>query len=88
MEHFRVAIFSSRSNQPGGILAMKVYVCFHFGKYWEQWGTVNYNELFNQIEWPTEKPAAFLSIDDRAITFTGLWPDLHELAKFKPWNKK
>lgn len=42
----------------------------------------------NDIGWPTEKPPAFLTIDDRAITFDGTWPNLDELASFKPWNKR
>ena len=39
------------------------------------------------IKWPTEKPAAMVTIDDRAITFTGQWPDIQTLKEFQPWNK-
>jgi hypothetical protein len=28
-----------------------------------------------------------VSLDDRAITFTGEWPDVDFLRKFKPWNR-
>lgn len=41
----------------------------------------------DSLKFPTKKPAAFLQIDDRAITFTGTFPDPKELLKFKPWNK-
>ena len=40
------------------------------------------------IDFPLMKPAAFVQLDDRAITFTGVFPDPKELLKFKPWNKK
>jgi len=40
------------------------------------------------IDFPLMKPAAFVQLDDRAITFTGKFPDPKELLKFKPWNKK
>ena len=42
----------------------------------------------SNIEFPLMKPAAFLQIDDRAITFTGLFPDPKELLNFNPWNKE
>ncbi len=75
--HFTVAIFSSRSNQPGGISAMKAWLYYHSA-----------GEPINEvIIWPTEKPAAFLTIDDRALTFNGTWPNVKELLNFKPWNK-
>ena len=33
------------------------------------------------------KPAAFITLDDRALTFMGQWPDLDMLLLFKVWNK-
>lgn len=78
LQYFEVAIFSSRSAQPGGIAAMQEWF-LRYG--WPQDQNQNPQGLF----FPVEKPAAFLTIDDRAITFTGLWPDARELRKFKPW---
>lgn len=34
------------------------------------------------------KPPAFVTIDDRAIMFTGEWPSVETIKSFKPWNKK
>lgn len=85
---FDVQIFSSRSNQPGGIKAMKAWLA----KWWainDQEPPVDYDSLVDHmIKFPTEKPPAMVTIDDRAITFTGEWPDLDGLKAFKPWNKK
>ena len=83
--HFRVAIFSSRSNQPGGISAMRTYLRVEAGNCWYDSPA---GPGLENVEWPTEKPPAFLTIDDRAITFTGAWPDTETLKAFKPWNKK
>lgn len=77
VEHFQVAIFSARSNQPGGMDAMKEWLSMHL-----ECGA------FESLQWPTEKPPARVSIDDRALTFTGEWPDMQDLLDFKPWNKK
>jgi hypothetical protein len=77
VKHFRVAIFSSRSNQPGGLEAMKRWLDV------EAAGT-----LVHDVEWPTEKPPALVTIDDRAITFDGTWPAIEMLLAFKPWNKR
>lgn len=88
MERFTVCIFSSRSNQPGGRAAMIQWL-----GYWSvdrdhgMPGDFD-SAAWSALQWPLEKPAAFVTIDDRAITFTGLWPSLDELAAFQPWNKR
>lgn len=86
-EHFRVAIYSSRSGQSGGIHAMRNWLEGHFRAHWAADRTTCDDKLA-EIEWPQEKPAALVTIDDRAITFTGTWPDVVELLSFKPWNKR
>jgi len=72
-EHFRIVVFSSRSLQEGGIHAMMAWMQEHG---------------FPIVEFATEKPPAMITIDDRAITFDGTWPDIDSLLQFKPWNKK
>jgi hypothetical protein len=86
-EHFTVAIFSSRTNQSGGMRAMQRYVTHCFTEHWAADRT-QCDDKLAEIQWPTTKPPAFLTIDDRAITFTGVWPDIDALKNFKPWNKK
>lgn len=76
---FRVAIYSTRSAHPDGRQAMRVYLMKH-------WNVSP--ETFDALEWPEGKPSAFVTIDDRALTFNGKWPDLETLRAFKPWNKK
>ena len=34
------------------------------------------------------KPPAFITLDDRALTFDGTFPDPESLLGFKPWNKR
>lgn len=82
---FRVSVFSSRSNQPGGIAAMQRYVMDLLHNAFTDQRLIDY--IYGEIEWPTDKPPAMLTIDDRAICFTGLWPDPQQLLQFKPWNK-
>lgn len=86
VKHFRVAIFSSRSHQPGGQVAMRTWLGGHIIA--DEPGIVMQDPpWFAAIEWPTEKPPALVTIDDRAITFTGTWPSIETLMAFKPWNK-
>lgn len=94
---FDVKIYSSRSSQEGGIKAMMLWL-----EHWarielpnDEAGGYAANSLINRIcndngAFPTQKPAAFLTIDDRAICFDGNWENVapSELLKFKPWNKK
>lgn len=46
------------------------------------------DQIIKTIKWPTHKPPAMVTIDDRALTFTGEWPSFGEIKGFKPWNKK
>lgn len=89
-DYFRIAIFSSRTNEPGGLAAMQAYVAKHFNEYWAEGrapGEVVDPTPTLEIEWPTVKPPAFLTLDDRAWTFTGRWPTIWAMQNFKPWNK-
>ena len=85
VESFDLWIFSSRSNQPGGIDAMQTWLKEHLI---ETFGVEAARSLAAQIKLATEKPSAFLTIDDRAIQFTGIWPRPSDLLTFKPWNKR
>lgn len=88
-EHFRVSIFSSRSRQSGGKAAMQAWLTKHFRDHWAADRT-RCDDILSEIEWPEEKPPAMLTIDDRALTFSGNWADYPpaELLKFQPWNKR
>lgn len=86
VKRFRVCIFSSRSSQSGGQQAMRQWL-----GYWVLEERLSDDEDLawaSAIEWPTEKPPALVTIDDRAITFTGEWPSLDDIAAFRPWNKR
>jgi hypothetical protein len=88
---FQVVIYSSRSKEPAGLRAMRKWLADHSTKEFgpdhvlADDGSEGYPFVF-----ASEKPAAFLTIDDRAILFDGNWGKLDpkELLKFTPWNKK
>lgn len=88
MKHFEVAIYSTRSNAPGGIEAMMMWL--------DKWSVDEHHGMpgdfdhgiWGALQWPTEKPPAFLTIDDRAMMFKGVWPPPEILKSFEPWNKK
>lgn len=75
---FRICIYSSRSKAEGGIEAMKAWFS------WWQFPTA----LLSRLEFPTQKPAASMTIDDRAFCFEGDFPSPEWLRRFLPWNKR
>lgn len=77
-EGWDVQIYSSRSRQQGGIQAMKSWIIAHADAGFD----------VERLGWPTEKPAAYLTIDDRAICFQGSFPSSEELEAFTPWNER
>lgn len=74
-KHFSIHIYSSRSNQDGGLEAMK------------NWFKNIYGYLPEWLVFDTVKPPAFVSLDDRTLTFNGVFPDIKTLIDFKPWWK-
>ena len=96
IKHFNVQIYSSRSatKYEGGRRAMITWIAYWVKKELpntepEYTANAVTNAICHNAEaWPTEKPPAFLTIDDRAIQFNGTWPDAENLKEFKPWNKR
>lgn len=82
---FKVAIVSSRSSYMSGRACMSEYI--------EKWARIEGHDLndvqhlFDGLDFPTDKPPAILTIDDRAFCFTGTFPSTAEIKDFKPWNK-
>lgn len=84
---FTVAIYSTRSHQPGGREAMRAWLKMHYAAALDG-GWKEAERVLKDVEFPETKPPAFVGIDDRQITFTGQWPALDVLQNFTPWNKK
>ncbi len=96
---FDVAIFSSRSAKVEGVAAMQAWLHRHMTNHLIDTETPAdesdvhpaeraYEFVHETISWPMEKPPAFITIDDRALTFDGMWPKMADLVRFKPWNRK
>jgi hypothetical protein len=99
---FKVAIFSSRSSNFRGRFAMKRWMQRAITEHWlkggslpsgveaECWGDAA--GVYRKFYWPWFKPAAIMTIDDRAVTFNGDWshPDYSPkgIRGFQPWNKR
>jgi hypothetical protein len=81
---FDIQVYSARSNKRGGIKAMQKW----FEKQHRKWLAEQGKESQAlPISFPKSKPSSFVSLDDRAITFTGHWPKVEVLRKFQPWHK-
>jgi hypothetical protein len=70
-------IYSARSCQAGGIDAMKTWLIKHGlpAKYIDD----------KMLEFPHQKPAAWLTIDDRAFVFSGVFPSIEKITDFSSW---
>lgn len=81
---FDVQVFSSRSHQKGGAEAMLAWF-YEQRKLWRSRGGKPPVDMPLTISFPTEKPPALITLDDRGILFEGKWPTLEALKVFKPW---
>jgi len=74
MPHFQIVVVSSRCNDPGGIEEIASWL--------DQYGFPQGLLVTDQ------RPPAYVSLDDRAMTFCGMWPQVRDLMAFDPWWKK
>jgi hypothetical protein len=87
-EGFRLVIYSSRTKEPGAIDAMRKWLA----KEYAISDPARFEVPMPEFTFAHEKPAAYLTIDDRAVRFDGDWkavqldPDV--MLRFKPWNKR
>lgn len=45
-------------------------------------------DVLARLKFPITKPAAVMTIDDRAFCFEGTFPTLDWIERFRPWNKR
>lgn len=83
-DSFEVHIFSARSRSSGGREAMQNWVRHALV---QSFGHEVSAYVMQRIVFANYKPSAFVTLDDRAITFTGKWPTTEELWEFKQWQK-
>jgi len=80
LKEFDIYVYSSRSCEPSGRMAMFNYVGNH--------GSLT---LATALRFVSEKPSAFITIDDRCLRFDGDWSDPNlspeVLLRFTPWYK-
>ena len=90
IEHFDVCVFGSRSQSQAGIDAMRIWVGEWDHAYWKDHPNQPQprTALVFCVFFPDKKPSAFVGLDDRILTFTGKFPDMGTLKKFKTWNEK
>lgn len=88
-KHFKLAIYSSRSAEGHkGIKPMQDWLTVNIQAY--KWDHPSADISIKDFDFPTNKPPAFITIDDRAIRFTGDWTvkelEPTVLREFKSWT--
>jgi hypothetical protein len=81
---YDVVIHSSRARYWGGISAMRQWLKGVSGSMWYEGG---FDVGLEDVRFTRWKPAAIVTIDDRAIRFDGTFPKPQEAAAMQPWNK-
>ena len=93
-KHFALVVYSSRSKTDEGRDAMRKWLTekklIRTGLYVHDANEPQRPEGYLRLELAYHKPPAFLTIDDRGLTFTGSWDDFspEKLLAFIPWNKR
>lgn len=88
---FSIVIHSSRFSSDDGMREAAMWMPREFMKWAQRQTTHPGVDSYQQlgISLSRTKPAAILTIDDRALTFTGSWDDfpMERLRDFKTWQQ-
>jgi len=84
---FTVYIYSSRSNQSGGIEGMKRWFKKWDEEYRESKKDAPKTELLSRLNFPKNKPPASVYVDDNGLRFSGRFPSIEKLSSLKSWVK-
>ncbi|MFW6024058.1 MAG: hypothetical protein ACOC8P_00385 [Dichotomicrobium sp.] len=92
-QYFKIVVYSSRSKDPAMIDKMQWWFAEQRKKWREAGGESPITDGTPvEIEFAAEKPAAFLTIDDRCIRFDGDWSDERfspeAMLAYKPWTQR
>ena len=86
---FKLVIYSSRSKDDGGVMAMAVWLHEKRNAWIKEGGARHPTEPLT-FDFAHEKPAAWLTIDDRCVRFDGSWDNPlltpEAMRTFRPWN--
>jgi hypothetical protein len=86
---FELVIYSSRSKDEAGIIAMTLWLHEQRNAWIKAGGQRHPTEPLT-FNFADKKPAAWLTIDDRCVRFDGSWDnpllESEALRRFKPWN--
>ena len=89
-ELFTLTIYSSRSDSHKNITPMRDWLNVNLQAY--KWDHPECKLTIGDFMFPVTKPLAFVTIDDRAVCFTGNWDDLKldpvNLRAFKSWTQR
>jgi hypothetical protein len=87
-ERFELVVYSTRSADPVQLSAMRLWMANERTAYRKKHDLQGDDPLV--IGFASEKPKAWLTIDDRAITFKGDWSaaelEPRAMMQFRPWN--
>ena len=92
-QHFKIVVYSSRSKDPEMVEKMQWWWVEQRQKWRENGGKSPITDGSPvEVEFASEKPPAFLTIDDRCIRFDGDWSDpaltADAMLNFKPWTQR
>jgi len=94
-KYFQLVVYSSRRKTPDGRTAMWSWMKHEWGKWYHRQAQIDApgggespQISYQDFEFASEKPPAFLTIDDRSIQFSGNWAIIPPAAliNFRPWN--